>query len=132
MVKNAPKISVVDLDSPKAGSSDEEDIPADVVPWRFAPEEELEAVANAARKARTLIHHYRRELWFVANANNRIGLDLPHSFVTTPESNVDALAARGGKGPFRRGEQWVVGRFRERARCWEGLERGGLLLPSQG
>lgn len=105
-VKPRPKVTQQEIAiSPKAGSSDEEeirmvrvqfdpdeeDMPEDTVPWRFAPGEKLEAVTNSAGKARKLIHQYRRDLWFAANATDRAGLHLPHTSLTAPEDNEDAL-----------------------------------------
>ena len=43
-----------------------------------------------------------------------------------------SLAARGGNGLFRRGEQSVVGRLRERARRLERFAGVGIFFPSQG
>ena len=42
------------------------------------------------------------------------------------------LAARGGNGSFRGGEQSVVGKLRERAGRWERFEGVDILFPSQG
>ena len=45
---------------------------------------------------------------------------------------LSALAARGGNGSFRGGEQSVVGKLRERAGRWERFEGVDILFPSQG
>ena len=55
-----------------------------------------------------------------------------HEGLKRPGWQPQPLAARGGNGSFRGGEQSVVGKLRERAGRWERFEGVDILFPSQG
>ena len=75
----------------KPGSIDGEELPLPDVRQLLASGEHLEAVANSARKTRKIIHKYRRELMFAADAAEPSEHPLPGSMMTTPEHATDAL-----------------------------------------